>query len=446
MTGSRLRTAAERLLSQQLDSGAWGQRPGAERGNTIATAQALTVLQRAGFPGWHSAIERAVSYLANSALTHARDVEEGGRGSYVRYVIHSLAGLLEFPEAVVASEELIEARDEQLQWLLQRQTYGGWPDSPADPISSLGTAQALQVVRRARGPGTAIRAAEAYLLNVRNPRGYWGMKEWGPGSAAVTAECMIALRGLSAEVDTALEASARWLEGNQRLWLRQVERHPITGETWNLASFASASLALAPYGAEVRGIAASIEYVEELWHDESGGWCFPGETHASPKGAMAAIGCFEAVLMSWPLDRVANVLAPSAFAEPVSGGGAWKIELRDRPNAVVQIEDFDQLVPLRPRLWDLLDALEREARHQSTSFPRRDRIAAVMGLSAGSLSKELTRLNECLATVTDGRLSQTVTAAGSGRCRPTGEISRPSAPARLGTGPRAPDGRTAAGG
>jgi hypothetical protein len=444
-SGSRLDAAAAGLLARQLESGAWGQRANAERGNTIATAQALRVLRRAGIPGWHDAVRRAFDYLGESALDHAKEIDQGGRGSYVRYVIHSLGGLLEYLDGV-AGTETAEARDRQLTWLLQRQTYGGWPDSPADPISSLATAQALQVIRRAQGPSEAVEAARDYLLSVRNPRGYWGMKEWGPGSPAVTAECMIALRGLSAEADAAAEGSARWLEGSRRLWLRQVERHPITGETWQLASFASVSLALAPFGSGANGLSATLEYVEEHWDPDGPGWRFPGETEASPKGAVAAISCFEAVLGARPLDRAAAALVPSGMTMVDGGTDSWSIELRERPDVLVRVDGAERRVPLRPRLWDLLDALEREADGQLGGFPLRERVAAAMGLSPRALSKELTRLNERLATATDGRLSRVVTAAGRGRCRLTGEVRRPAAPERPDSGAPTPVGQQAAGG
>jgi len=444
-SGSRLDAAAAGLLARQLESGAWGQRANAERGNTIATAQALRVLRRAGIPGWHDAVRRAFDYLGESALVHAKEIDQGGRGPYVRYVIHSLGGLLEYPDGVAGTEPA-KARDRQLTWLLQRQTYGGWPDSPADPISSLATAQALQVIRRAQGPSEAIEAARDYLLSVRNPRGYWGMKEWGPGSPAVTAECMIALRGLSAEADAAIEGSARWLEGSRRLWLRQVERHPITGETWQLPSFALVSLALAPFGSGGNGLSAALEYVKEHWDASGPGWRFPGETEVSPKGAVAAISCFEAVLAARPLDRAAVALVPSATTMADGGANSWSIELRERPDVLLRVDGAEQLVPLRPRLWDLLDALERETDSQCGGFPLRERVAAAMGLSPRALSKELTRLNERLATATDGRLSRAVTAAGRGRCRLTGEVRRLAASERPDSGAPTPVGQQAAGG
>lgn len=444
--GGRLWAAADQLLRLQMPSGAWGQRPDSERGNTIATAQALTVLQRAGIPGWHEAVGRAGRYLAEGALVHAKEVEEGGRGPYVRYVIHSLAGLWEFADGL-ADEQLAAAREAQLEWLLERQTYGGWADSPPDPISTLATAQALQVLRRAGAPAPALAEAARYLMDVRSPRGYWQVNELGPQSPGVTAQCMLALRGLSAEIDAQLALSARWLEANRRLWLRRVERLPISGETWQLASFALAEQALAPYGAAAAGDSGSLEYVEELWDPEGIGWRFPGELRASPKGAATAVRCFEAVLGAAPLDAAAAALTPAGRGASPQAGETWEVELLARPDAQVRVADFEHLLAFRPRLWDLLDALERESRREDGGFLPRGQIAATVGLNpGGSLSKEMTRLNEFLAKQTRGRLNRVVAVAGPGRWRLTGRISRRDAAGLLGSAAPGPSAAGAADG
>lgn len=421
---TRIGIAAAQLLEMQLGSGAWGQRPDSERGNTIATAQVLAVLARAGVPARCEAIGSAHAYLARSALEHARPVEEGGRGPYIRYVIHSLDGLHEY--AATAAADVRTGRDAQLAWLLERQDQGGWADSPGHPISTHATAQALQVLRRAGAPSAAIGGAAQYLMDVRSPGGYWQLEELAPPSAAATGEAVLALHGLDAAVDRELVAALEWLDTNRRLWLRRVERQPIAGETWEHASFALAERALALHDAVSEPVGGSLGYLEELWDPAGKGWRFPGEVQVSVKGASVALLCFEAVLEATPLDLAAAALfagAPSSLAG--SPDGPWQIELRERQDLVIEIEGRSELVTLRPRLWDLLEAMAAESERVEGGFLRRERVAEAMGIgSRGTLSKEVTRLHERLALLTEGRLSEVVTFAGNGRWRLQGEISR----------------------
>ena len=370
---------------------------------------------------------RAQEYLARSALDHAREVAEGGRGPYVRYVVYSLAGLYEF--GLPTSDATRQASEDQLAWLLERQVMGGWPEVSGHPISIHTTAQALRALRRAGAPQEAIEAAAAYLLQVRAPRGYWQLEEFGPASPALTAEAVLALYGLDPAIEDEIAVALTWLDSNRRLWLRQVEQQPIPGAIWEHPSFALAERALAHHPRASFPIGASLEYLDELWDAEERGWRFPGEVLTSIKGASAALLCFDAVLRATPVDLAAATLfsgGRSSLSMSVESG--WRITLRQRPDVVIEIANGSELVPLRPRLWDLLDALAAESEQAEGEFLCRERVGAAVGMGLrGTLSKEVTRLQESLAAATGGLLSEVVAPAGSGRWRLRGVISREAA-------------------
>lgn len=424
---SRLSAAAKRRLAMQHESGAWGQRAGSERGNTIATAETLALLARVGTAAGHGAVTRGQEYLARSAIDHARDVGEGGRGPYLRYVVHALSGLYEFGPPT--SKEMRRASEDQLAWLLERQVMGGWPEVPGDAISMLSTTQALRALRRVGAPQEAIEAAAGYLLQVRAPGGYWQLEEFGPASSALTAEAVLALHGLDPAIEDEIAVAREWLDLNRRLWLRQVERQPIPGTIWEHPSFALAERALADGGHASFRVGASLDYVEELWDPDEKGWRFPGEIVASIKGASAALLCFDAVLRATPPDLAAATLVSggrSALSAAVEDG--WRITLRERPDVVVDVVGSSDLVSLRPRLWDLLDALALESERAEGGFLYRERVGAAVGMGVrGTLSKEVTRLQERLAAATGGLLNEVVSPAGRGRWRLRGVIIREAA-------------------
>jgi hypothetical protein len=441
---ARLGIAANRLLKTQHHSGAWGQRAESERGNTIATAQVLRILSQAGVPAGHEAVARARAYLAREALDHAREVSEGGRGPYTRYVAYSLAGL--HAHGVPYGSGVRQARDAQIDWLLGRQIMGGWADTTGNPISTHSTAQALQALKQVGAPQEAIEAAVDYLLMTRSAKGYWQLEEFGPPSPALTAEAILALHGLDPPTDEALGISLDWLDSNRRLWLRQVERQPIAGEIWDHPSFALAELALAHHAGASAPIGVSLEYTEELWDPENQGWRFPDEVKASVKGTSSALLCFEAVSRAIPIDLAAAALAfgPRSLLAG-SPKGTWQIKLHERPDAVVEMEGISDLMSLRPRLWDLLDAIAAESERANGGALRREHIGEAMGaMSRGTLSKEVTRLHEKLAAATGGRLREVVTSAGHGRWRLRGAISRRGDVAPSGSATQDRDGRARA--
>ncbi len=420
----------------QLGSGAWGQRADSERGNTIATAQVLAVLQRTGFAHWHPAVQRATEYLATETLEHARQVELGGRGSYARYVAYALRGMGEFPE-VRRSARVRKALEEQVDWLLDRQVSGGWAEAPGETISALATAQVVSALRLLGAPFGSVDAGAGVLMELRHPGGYWQLhEEGGPPSPAVTAECILALRGLSAEVDADLDVAAEWLASNRRLWLRQVERQQIPGATWDHPSYVLPAKALAACGGDREAVAVAQEIVAELWDPGQAGWLFPGEDTVSAKGAAAAVICLDAVRASVRLGRAGR---PAPGAEGDSGPGygrqcEWEIELRPKPDVLVRAGDFRDLIALRTRHWELLEALLEEAeRVGGGEFLVRDRVVAAMAIGSSSLTKEMSRLAEALARETGGRLSRVAVGAGRGRWRLAGRISRPAAPPLVGS-------------
>jgi hypothetical protein len=416
--------AADEFLRHQLPTGAWGQRADAERGNAIATTQVLRVLARAGVPAWDEAVVRAITYLATDPLDHVSPVEQGGRGTYTRYISFALEGLAVFREPL-AAPALGEARRNQLRWLLGMRRGGAWGEAPGLEPSAFATARVVRALRANRATAAQIEPAVRFLLDVQAALGYWQAAGAAP-SPGVTAECVMALHGLDREVDERLKYACSWLRTNQRLWLRQTETETLPGVTWVHACYASVLDALSCLeDVDPVLVRAVHDFVSELRHGR--GWRFPGEAHASARGAEAVVSLFDVLVRGMLVAETSTLIQLyGPDADVVEAEPGWTIELNGRPDARVQVSDYAKRIDLRPRLWDLLDALAAEHRRQDGRFIGRAEVMREMGLrSSGSLSKEMTRLSEALAAATGGRLRTVVAQAGRGRWRLTGRIETP---------------------
>jgi hypothetical protein len=347
----RLGWAVSGYRQRQSADGGWGEDRWQNAPSSIVnTVEVLAILRTARMRYEDPVVRKALKYLTRAVVNHPTDDEAPeahaeARGQHTRYCAWGLCGLTMF-NASRHDPRLQEAQAHCVTWLADRELreQGAWGEGPEDEHPSLlSTSAAIVGLRRVcsyhpAGPVAAslVKRARQQVRALARPgraaksqrTTSWALtpESRAKASASATAMAVLALAdGGRTDRDLANEG-ARWLWRNAESWRGAVERDSrAPAANWQHMTFSlglRAVLRGARRPSNDTGLRASVDFLEDLWSEESIEWSHgqPG-ARPSPSGSYAVVTAYEAMSQAWPFDAQREILgvgrgSPATPAEP----------------------------------------------------------------------------------------------------------------------------------